>query len=318
MAKGRVQAASTVAERKRLRATLGELKSLKVGPGVKKRYVQAVNFFLWYVTCCVGPLANSLQELDQHAVLFIHAAWNEGEPRSLVADVLSGLLHLLDQKRILPTAWSWLTVWERHEMPQRAAPLSTEMVFAISGLCWHFGLLEMCCLVPVAYTCMLRTAEFFDLRRGNVFFHEHKASLMLCGKTGVRSGASESVVCDDSVALQLLQFLCASKSPAENLYSWSATWFRRHWRWAINELRLDVKAYQPYGLRRGGACEDFATFGDGNRLCLQGRWGSVRTAKTYAQEALRVRQQAELTAAQKQKISYWSQVFLKRYNALSG
>ena len=68
MAKGRVQAASTVAERKRLRATLGELKSLKVGPGVKKRCPKAVNFFLWYVTCCVGPLANSLQELDQYAL----------------------------------------------------------------------------------------------------------------------------------------------------------------------------------------------------------------------------------------------------------
>ena len=318
MGKGRVLAASTNAERKRLRATLGALKNLKVGPGVKKRYVQAVNFFLWYCVCCVGPLANSFEELDRHAVLFIHAAWNEGEPRSLVADVLSGLLHLLDQNRILPTAWSWLTVWERHEMPQRAAPLSTEMVFAISGLCWHFGLLEMCCLVPVAYTCMLRTAEIFDLRKGNVFFHRHKASLMLCGKTGVRQGASESVVCDDGVALRMLQLVCASKGPADPLYSLSAAWFRRHWKWVIGELLLDTKAYLPYGLRRGGACEDFATYGDGNRLCLQGRWGSVRTAKTYAQEALRVRQQAELSEAQRRKISYWSSVFLKRYNALSG
>ena len=170
MVKGRVTAASTAAERKKVRASIGSLKDLRVGVGVQKRYRSAVSFFLWWVMAFFGRLAEDFEELDRHAVAFIHAAWDEGEARSIVADILSGLLHLLDRKKILPSSWSWLTTWEQHEMPVRAHPAWTQLILAIAGVCWHHGHLEVCCIVPVAFCCMLRTADFLDLRRSHVAF----------------------------------------------------------------------------------------------------------------------------------------------------
>ena len=316
MTKGRVVAGATAAERRRLRATIGTLRDLRVGKGVQRRYKAAVSFFLWYCWAAFGRLADNYEELDRFAVCFIHAAWQEGEPRSVVADTLSGLLHFIDRKKIIPTAWSWLTTWEQHEMPTRAHPLSSMMVCALSGILWHHGFLEECCVISVAFCGMLRTAELLELRRSHVSFGLGKASLVLCGKTGTRTGSLESAVIDDAVALRLLRLLCDTKRGPEKLLSGTPYSFRRRWKWAIRSFHLNVLDHQPYGLRRGGACEDFAQFGDGPRLCLRGRWGSVRTARVYAEEALRVRQISELSKESEAAINYWATEFQRRFAAL--
>ena len=35
-------------------------------------------------------------------------------------------------------------------------------------------------------------------------------------------------------------------------------------------VALGPSVWQPYGLRRGGACEDWATHDDAGRLCMRG------------------------------------------------
>ncbi len=54
-------------------------------------------------------------------------------------------------------------------------------------------------------------------------------------------------------------------------------------------LKLSSKDDQPYGLRRGGACEDWVHFQDVGRLVLLGRWESLKAARICAAEALRIR-----------------------------
>ena len=98
-------------------------------------------------------------------------------------------------------------------MPNRANPLTCTQVLALSGLLWHFGLVEMAWILPVAFAAMLRTGEITEMRRAHVSFHGSKASIMLMGKTGVRTGHSESVVVDDPIAVGLLKFLTYGKSP---------------------------------------------------------------------------------------------------------
>ena len=71
-----------------------------------------------------------------------------------------------------------------------------------------------------------------------------------------------------------------------------------------------------YGIRRGGAVEDFALYGDGARLCLRGRWGSIRTAKIYAEEGLRVRQLQEVASSSLAKIDYWAAEFSRRVKTI--
>ena len=201
-------------------------------------------------------------------------------------------------------------------MPVRAHPLSSEMIFALAGICWDRGYLELCCLLPLAYTSLLRTAELFSLRRDHVSFAAGKASLSLAGKSCARTGQPEEAVCDDGVALKLLLLLCASKAGPELLLNMTEYRFRRLWKEIIEELELCAKAYQPYGLRRGGACEDFSRYGDGGRLMIRGRWSNMRTARIYAQEALRVRQLSEVSDASKAKIAYWGDRFKIRFTSL--
>ena len=207
MGRKRIVGVDDMSERKRLRATLGPLQTLRVIASTARRYDYAVKYFLWFCVAYFGKLADEWEELDVQCSVFIKVCWEEGETRSPVADVLSGLGHGLSRKRILPVSWNWLNVWERHEMPNRANPLTCTQVLALSGLLWHFGLVEMAWILPVAFAAMLRTGEITEMRRAHVSFHGSKASIMLMGKTGVRTGHSESVVVDDPIAVRLLMFL---------------------------------------------------------------------------------------------------------------
>ncbi len=106
MGRKRVVAVDGPTERKRLRATLGPLHTLKVIASTARRYEYAVRYFLWFCVAYFGKLADELEELDVQCSVFIHVCWEEGESRSLVADVLSGLVHGLQRKRILPVSWN--------------------------------------------------------------------------------------------------------------------------------------------------------------------------------------------------------------------
>ena len=174
MGRKRIIAVDDQNERKRLRATLGPLDSLRVIASTARRYDYAVKYFLWFCVAYFGKLADELEELDVQCAVFIKVCWEEGETRTLVADVLPGLGHGLRRKRILPVSWSWLNVWERHEMPNRATPLTCTQVLPMSGLLWHFGLTQMAWLLPIAFAAMLRTGVNTEMTGPHVSFYGQK------------------------------------------------------------------------------------------------------------------------------------------------
>ena len=45
---------------------------------------------------------------------------------------------------------------------------------------------------------------------------------------------------------------------------------QEHLEMGISQLPWDPSVWQPYGLRRGGACGDWATHDDAGRLCMRG------------------------------------------------
>ena len=304
----RVLVGKTAAERKRLRAALGSLRSLKISKSVQVRYDRAVSNFLWYCVTIFGAVASSLSELDCQASYYIMAAWEEGEPRSVVADTLSGLLHKLEQKRILTVAWSWLTVWERHEMPNRAPPLLPEQALSMAGLYLFFNLPEMALATILGFHCMMRTAEILAVRKCHVSWGRGKASITVLGKTAARTGHVETVVVEDPMVLLLLMAVCQMKAPMELLFSGSSHRFRMLWSWGIDAIGFSSEVYKPYAIRRGGATDDWAKFMDAAKLLMRGRWGSINTAKIYAVEGLRVRDQDSVTDSQKEKMAYWGKV----------
>ena len=118
----------------------------------------------------------------------------------------------------------------------------------------------------------------------------------------------ETAVVDDSMVLLLLAALCQVKQPMASLYSGSSCRFRKVWAWGINGILFCSKAYLPYAIRRGGATDDWARYQDTGRLLMRGRWGSFTTAKIYAVEGLRVRDQSSVIGDQRERPNYWGGV----------
>ena len=55
----------------------------------------AVARFLWFVTSFLNVVAQDWDQLDRQLCEYIETLWQEGEPRSWAADVLSGAQHML-------------------------------------------------------------------------------------------------------------------------------------------------------------------------------------------------------------------------------
>ena len=89
------------------------------------------------------------------------------------------------------------------------------------------------------------------------------------GLNMARTGNPESVVLNDVAVVWMLKQLVGVRAPMDRLWPGSTDGFRKIWKWGISQLLLDPSVWQPYGLRRGGACEDWATHGDG-RPCMSG------------------------------------------------
>ena len=119
---------------------IGSLKELKASPAAQARYRTAVQYFLRVCLGIYGFFARSDTEPDELRSEFIKLAWQEGEARGQAADVISVLQFALGRNKLLPTSWGWLGVWDKHEMPKRAPPLTQSQVMALAGLGGHLGL----------------------------------------------------------------------------------------------------------------------------------------------------------------------------------
>ncbi len=96
-----------------------------------------------------GYVPDDWDTLDHCLGEYIQRCWGEGEPRSVVTDVLSGLQHHLRKRHVLNYSWKLLSIREKHELPRRTPPLSVETRFAVAGLfCFHNDAeMAMCCLL---------------------------------------------------------------------------------------------------------------------------------------------------------------------------
>ena len=154
--------------RKEERKQLGPLTDLVVQPSTAKRYRHAVSsFFLWCHSLCI-VLPASLVEFDLLVSEFINVLWEEGEGRSLAANVLSGLQHYRPfLRKHLPCSWRLIGAWNRRELPARADPVSILVLDALCGLAFLKGRADAAVLMYLAFHCILRTGEFLRLTAGD-------------------------------------------------------------------------------------------------------------------------------------------------------
>ena len=146
-------------------------------------------------------------EVDAQVCRFLNLAWQEGEPRSAVADALCGVQHVINQRRIFPGAWRFLGAWDRAELPNRTPPLPPLCALGIAGFLVSVGELGAAALVAAGFHCFLRTGEALNVQCGHVSWGTTTSGVIWLPltKSGQRSGAAGSVTFSHSVVASLLR-----------------------------------------------------------------------------------------------------------------
>lgn len=276
--------------RKKERQHLGPLRDLVVQPSTAKRYRHAVSsFFLWCQSLS-HVLPSSLVEFDLLVADYINALWEEGEGRSLAANVLSGLQHYRPfLRRNLPCAWRLIGAWGRRELPARADPVSILVLEALCGLAFMNGRADAAVLMYLAFHCILRTGEFLRLTAADfAISSDHSSGVVNLGETksGQRQGAKESVTLDDPMICKMVGALLLNKLPGDLLLVGSHGEFRSFFKGLCDTLQLQSWNFKPYSLRRGGATHHFRTQGQLSRTIVRGRWNSARAARVYINDGI--------------------------------
>ena len=139
-------------------------------------------------------------------------------------------------------------------MPTRAVPVDAPATLAFAGLFWVWKEYKLSAAIVVAFDFFLRTGEIFTLRRKDVEFFHHSASLQLLQtKTSGHQIHSERLLAWDAVAIRALTFLCRGLQPGDLLVPESAPRFRSLWHKAVAFFALQDHYILPYSLRRGGS-----------------------------------------------------------------
>ena len=265
------------------RRRLGRLRDTLVTQRTLTRYLKAVGLFHYWCQSSYGREAVSNEELDQFASLYLDVLWEEGEPRLLAGDTLSGLQHVLMAKRILPSAWRLFGAWAKNELPARAPPMPLLVCLAIAGYANSKGRTDYGTMILLGFHCFLRTIELFSAVAQNLWLDAQGTGSILLPitKSGQRIGAPESVTIDDPSVGKRLLVLKSRLQPGAPLIQGSMHEFRVFFNEALEALSLQALGFRPYSLRRGGATHDWLTFADLPRTVMRGRWANLKTAKIY-------------------------------------
>ena len=149
----------------------------------------------------------------------------------------------------------------------------------------------MCCILLLAFHCLLRTGEALNLTTSDFVLGPSQGLVSLKGtKSGKRNQANEVVSITDVVALDCIRALLdqckESNMLALPLWSSSGTKFRQRFRNWCKFLDLCPFGFRPYSLRRGGATHVFQTTQSMEAALLRGRWESSKVARIYISDGL--------------------------------
>ena len=278
------------AERAASRAKVGKLSEKLLSAATSTRYGCAcANFFRWLKQNGLVLPANTTN-FDDLLVLYIDCAWEEGESKSHIGDLLSSLQYYVPSIRgCLNAAWRMHSAWSRHELPSRCFPMTLEMAHGLAGLALHWQWFDMCIGILVAFDCLLRTGELMQMRVGDIMINAslNFATINLPDTKGEkRTGVTDSVSITDPLLVRLLARFIQDKLPGDLIVQRQSQTFRRCFKQLVDGLYLYNLLLKPYSMRRGGATSLFRNTNSLDVVVLRGRWTHQRTARIYVNTSL--------------------------------
>eukprot|EP00438_Fugacium_kawagutii_P003592 Skav221600 [mRNA] locus=scaffold1698:515445:521305:+ [translate_table: standard] len=269
----------------------GPLRELTVQPATKRRYTLATNSFFTFLKSESLVLPREVAKLDGLVCDYIEHLWSSGCGRALANDTVAGLQDIQPSVRgKLPGAWRLLKTWSVNELPNRAPPLPDHVLLSMVGWALFHGHNAFAISLLVGFFCMLRTGEVLTLRSSHMLCAPADRQVLISlglTKGGKRHGAAESVVLGYEPAVQLVKLWKSKVSGTTPLATSPAQW-RGLFSKCLQELRLNTFEFRPYSLRRGGATFWFGKHQSLDRILVQGRWHTVKSARIYINEGLAI------------------------------
>jgi len=227
-------------DRRARRAAAGPLRALVVQPATERRYAAALQWFFSWLEAERRRFPRSALEVDELAAAALESAWEEGEPKALVGDLLSALQFRVPVlQHHLPLSWRLFKAWGRAEVPTRAPPLSATQVLAFAWVARCWGLWDVGLVALVAFACFLRTSEAVSLAKRQLTFSSDftSAAVSLPETKGThRHGGHEGVSFAEPALVRALARRCESLAPADRLLRRSPPHFRAALRCDCAEL----------------------------------------------------------------------------------
>ena len=169
----------------------------------------------------------------------------------------------------------------------------------------------------IGFYALLRTGELLSLRNKDIVqASSTSVAIISLGLTkgGQHTGASESVTLTEEETLRRLWQWKSQVPPGAFLCPAPHTW-RKIFNQSLESLGLGDLGYRPYSLRRGGATFYFQRHGQLDRLLVQGRWQSSRTARIYLNSGLAMLAEQQLQMSPK-ALTFHQQFLRSRTRAL--
>ena len=187
----------TKEDRVRIRKRLGSLKQITVQPATRVRYDRALKGFFSFLKFNGKVLPTDQSFLDELVGEYLEHLWANGEGRALGSYTLAAIQDAQPQVRgKLQQSWRLMKSWVSNEMPNRAPPLSEDILHALVGLALFRKDPLFALSLLVGFYSMLRAGEILGIMKSHVSpgagFTPAVISLGLT-KAGKRQGAAESV-----------------------------------------------------------------------------------------------------------------------------
>eukprot|EP00438_Fugacium_kawagutii_P019751 Skav205106 [mRNA] locus=scaffold2918:217741:218553:- [translate_table: standard] len=230
-----------------------------------------------------------LPVFDDMASEFIEHLWESGEPKSSANYAVAALHYFRPEtKHHLPWSWKLVKVWNQLEVPQRATPLSPELLMSFAGEAFKWRQMELGWLLVVGFTLFLRTGELLNLKAQDIFLHGNQGVIYLAPSKGAKRLflPLERVEVHEQITFTALRALLKGKQAGDRLWPYSRQRFMGYWHDLVHALDLDGKNFFPYSLRRGGASSAYRAGASLDTLVTRGRWQHIATARIYLDTAL--------------------------------
>ena len=222
-------------------------------------------------------------QLDYAVGEYLNALFQEGDSLAQGGHLLSGLKRFCPGLRVqLPTASQYYRNWQRYHRPDRAVPLSWDLLQALAAVCLTLHYHSVALMLYVGFFCFLRTSEMLSLQCFHLVLHQSRPQITVIIPFAKTSNGNPEVLTFEDVKIHALASKVLQEKPHDShLWVGHIGSFRSFWDRLLRVTGFSAMDYSPSGIRRGGASWHFLETASMDLTLHRGRWSSNKVAKQY-------------------------------------